>query len=443
MTSKYRDVSYDGLLFLNLPRFKRTLPFYVTATIVITFLLSHLMHRYSMLDHFKHGAILNAFFWVLLTAGLNLFIIIRISAKPLTKIAATENELLVSYVEECEDHKIRRAKLAEYFNSQKKLDRLTTAHLESIVSETDSAAGRIITQAGNIDQSMTDMISMLDSLQDRSDALAKASQATISENKQTIVNLRDYVDKRFTELEHEQQNAFALSDHANSMIKLVDLIKDISDKTNLLALNAAIEAARAGTEGRSFAVVAAKIRELSKQSEQTADQVGKAITGMAKVIETQFAEKMIKQTNSKERNLLENLESQLVNLGSSYEQLDEFKQLIFQQVKYGSETVSERVMELLANIQFQDITRQQIEQVIIYLARLDKHIEHLEPWIINNESCLNADSPEFSLDHIFDNYVMEKQRHIHNEITTVPSDREKLQAVGANNKSDGGDVTFF
>jgi len=446
MTHKYRDVSYDGLLCLNLPQFKRVLPFYIVATITITFVVSHYLHATFLHDHGELTAILNDFFWVLLTAGLNLFIIIRISARPLTKIAAKENELLVSYVEECEDQKIRRAKLEEFFTSQKKLDRLTTAHLENIVSETDAAANLIITQAQNIDMSMTDMMSMLDALQYQSDALAKASQTTISENKQTIVNLRDYVDNRLEELEHEQQKAFALSDHANSMIKLVDLIKDISDRTNLLALNAAIEAARAGEQGRSFAVVAGEIRNLSIQSEQAAGQVGKAITGMAKEIESQFAEKMINQTSEKEKNLLATLESQLVNLGAGYEQLDEFKQLIFQQVKNSSRSVTARIMELLANIQFQDITRQQIEHVISYLSGLDKYIERFESWIIRNESCLDGNESDFNLDRIFNSYVMEKQRDIHNVVTSGPSDRGVLQSVGGTHPThgaDGNDITFF
>ncbi len=443
MIPKYRDISYDGLLFLNLPKFKRLLPFYVFLTILITTAAAYVFNTYL---HFICGRLIENVACVLFGAGGCFLTIVYISAKPLTKIAAKENDLLVSYVEECEDYKIRRARLAEYFKSQKKLDRLTTAHLENIVSETDSAACRIITQAQNIDQSMTDMMSMLDDLQYQSDALAKASQTTISENKQTIMNLRDYVDSRFAELEREQKNAFALSDHANSMIKLVDLIKDISDRTNLLALNAAIEAARAGEQGRSFAVVASEIRKLSIQSEQAAGQVGKAITGMAKEIETQFAEKMINQTNDKEKHLLSDLESQLVNLGASYEQLDEFKQLIFQQVKNSSRSVTDRIMELLANIQFQDITRQQIEHVISYLSGLDKYIDHLESLIIRNESCLDANSPDFNLDEIFNSYVMEKQRDIHNEVTNGPADKKILQTACITNTTNGsgGDViTFF
>lgn len=439
-----KEISYDGLLFLYLPKFKRLLPLYFLLTVVVTILIDYPLHKYKIFSYFGDYDYFEDFFWVLLSIGLCLLTVIKITAKPLKTISAKENELLVSFVEECEHQKIRRKKLSGYLKSQQEINRLTRAHLGNIIGETDSAAFRIISQAQGIDQSMTDMMNILSALQYQSDKLAKASQATISENKLTIVNLRDYVDNRLEELVNEQESAVALSDHANSMLKLVDMIKDISDKTNLLALNAAIEAARAGEEGKCFAVVAAKVRELSIQSEQAAVQVGKAITGMAKEIEAQFTDKLNRQTNEKEKNLLENLELQLTNLGNSYEQLNEFKELIFQQVENSSKKVADRIMELLANIQFQDITRQQIELIIRCLTDTDAYVKSLQMCINKYVPCeAGCVVPGFNAQYIQEYYVMEKQRDIHNEVVNNLSSGKEPQAVGANNKSDGGDVTFF
>jgi len=61
---------------------------------------------------------------------------------------------------------------------------------------------------------------------------------------------------------------------------VTDIIKKIADKTNLLALNATIEAAGAGEAGKGFAVVAGEIKELAKQSAQSADDIARRIEGI-------------------------------------------------------------------------------------------------------------------------------------------------------------------
>lgn len=442
MDKDFKEPLYKGTLLLNLPALKRLLPVYLTFAILITLILAYSFHRYFNPGVFSYGEILEDITWALFAAGICLFIIIKIAARPLTEIAEEERELVVSFVEQSKDRKIRRAKLTEFFNYQKKLDKLTVAHLENIINETVSAADIIVSQAQDIDQSTLNLTNTLDSLRQQSDELAKVSQSTISENHQTLINLHDYVDKRMEELENDQKKASALSENANSMIKLVDLIKEISDQTNLLALNAAIEAARAGEEGKSFAVVADKVRELSTQSEQAANQVGKAITGMAKQIEAQFSDKLISQTNENEKELLTALESQLTRLGNGYEKLDEFKQIILNQVDRNSRQVAQKVMELLTNIQFQDITRQQIERVIRCLSDLDKYIENIEAWTVKGEK-RPANNLEFSLKHIENHYVAGKQGDIYHEATNNSLNQEGLRTFEKEATSKEDNITFF
>jgi methyl-accepting chemotaxis protein len=95
---------------------------------------------------------------------------------------------------------------------------------------------------------------------------------------------------------HAAENVHVLGERSDNIGAIVAVIRGIAEQTNLLALNAAIEAARAGEQGRGFAVVADEVRKLAEKTGSATEEIGQLIGG----IQAQVRDTVVSMNESRE-----------------------------------------------------------------------------------------------------------------------------------------------
>jgi methyl-accepting chemotaxis protein len=103
-----------------------------------------------------------------------------------------------------------------------------------------------------------------------------AAKETVN-GEQAVKTSMQGISKTATEVARVGETINELNSRVHDILGMVDVIKSVADQTNLLALNAAIEAARAGEQGRGFAVVADEVRTLAKRTQQSTQEISDVV----------------------------------------------------------------------------------------------------------------------------------------------------------------------
>ncbi len=124
-----------------------------------------------------------------------------------------------------------------------------------------------------------------------SQAATAASEAnsTTTDGREVVTETVSSIQKLAKNVENVQDVIHRLEEDSSRVGSVLDVIKSIAEQTNLLALNAAIEAARAGEQGRGFAVVADEVRTLASRTQESTLEIQETITKLQQVAKSAVA----------------------------------------------------------------------------------------------------------------------------------------------------------
>ena len=141
------------------------------------------------------------------------------------------------------------------------------------LSQLERAAGQTLTMVESMNQSVLDEVqsaNLAAEAANHSNQIAQQGQQTVSSTVHNIEQLAEHLQQASTTIAKLEQDS-------NQVGAVLEVIKGIAEQTNLLALNAAIEAARAGEQGRGFAVVADEVRTLASRTQKSTEQIQRTI----------------------------------------------------------------------------------------------------------------------------------------------------------------------
>lgn len=214
---------------------------------------------------------------------------------------------------------------------------------------------------------------------------ARAADDDVHSGKSSVVATRDAISDLSRQVEDASAVINDLAGESEQIGSVVDVIRAIAEQTNLLALNAAIEAARAGEQGRGFAVVADEVRTLANRTHQSTEEI------MAMV------ERLQSQSQQAVHTMQEAAEKAQESVTSANE-----AESNMDAVTTSVASINDMNMQIATAVEQQSSVADEINQNIVSLKQLAEQIR--DQSTSSNESCGSVNQMANELDVLSERY---------------------------------------
>jgi methyl-accepting chemotaxis protein len=158
-----------------------------------------------------------------------------------------------------------------------------TDSLSKNIHLANSGVDSQIQQTDMVATAVTEMVATVDEIANNTNAAASKAEATNNNaisGKEGVTQTIAKIDELSEKLRESENIVHQLAKDSDTIGSVLDVIRGIAEQTNLLALNAAIEAARAGEQGRGFAVVADEVRTLASRTQDSTQEIETIISSL-------------------------------------------------------------------------------------------------------------------------------------------------------------------
>ncbi|MGN7613252.1 methyl-accepting chemotaxis protein [Magnetococcales bacterium HHB-1] len=303
-----------------------------------------------------------------------------------------------------------------YLNTTTVLDSILQEQMREVIKVTEEAAYNLSSAAQTIDGQITQVMDYLTESNQWTQTHSLDSRKSIDADREAIEELRTFVADIETRKKEEMERGMTVVHEISGLGKLVNIVHEISERTNVLALNAGIIAARAGEHGGQFSTVALEVRKLSRQVREAAEKIGQGISHAVDTINTLFSQNIKSQSAIQEEDFLAQTAQKMMKMGENYATLLDRNESSMNQITEWNHELADRVMTLMSEIQFQDIARQRLEQIIKALDRRKEYSEKVQQAL--HDPDVDYHSLELlTIDDLRADYVMAGQHEIHAQAT--------------------------
>ncbi|MDX7786192.1 methyl-accepting chemotaxis protein [Aeromonas caviae] len=259
--------------------------------------------------------------------------------------------------------------------------------VEEVSAISEQSAKGMASQQGEVSQVATAMNEMQSTVNEvarnTTDAMGAAKQAsrTSTQGNQVVRSAIGSIEQVSRQIEQAGGVVQQLETDSASISMVLDVIRGIAEQTNLLALNAAIEAARAGEQGRGFAVVADEVRSLAQRTQASTAEISKMIEVLQeRTAEAGSAMQLSRQQMQESVELAREAGSSIDSINGAVTQITDMNTLIAtatEQQNAVTEELNRSIVKIHTAADENAQGAQQTAQACVELSRLATSLHHM------------------------------------------------------------------